>query len=210
MIEPIPPVPYYSQWESRDLTLAVLSEGAEAALLRDPAWRGSGARTVEEYARWAGHACGMACLKMILAAGTGTAVPTLELARLCTEYGGYVVNPENGAIKGMIYAPFVTFIDERLGIKGEVVTGVTASDLPGLMRRSQFFMASVHHTIRWPDREAPGKGGHLVLVTAASPDRIVFHNPSGHDPASQENVALPLPVFDHFFAGRGVRIDPIR
>ncbi len=109
MTEAVQHVPYHSQWESRELTLAILSEGAEVALLRDPAWRGSGARTVEEYAQWAGHACGMACLKMILAAGTGTAVPTLELARLCTEYGGYVVNPENGAIKGMIYAAFVTF-----------------------------------------------------------------------------------------------------
>ena len=60
---------------------------------------------------------------------------------------------------------------------------------------------------RLPGQEAPGKGGHLVLVTEASPERIVFHNPSGHDPASQENVALPLPVFDRFFAGRGIRID---
>ena len=60
MIEPVPPVAHYSRWESRDLTLAILSEGAEAALLRNPAWRESGARTVEEYARWAGHACGMA------------------------------------------------------------------------------------------------------------------------------------------------------
>ncbi len=48
------------------------------------------------------------------------------------------------------HAPFVTLIGERFGIKGEVVTGVTASDLPALMRRSQFFMDSVHHTIRWP------------------------------------------------------------
>ena len=38
----------------------------------------------------------MACLKMILAAGTGTAIPTLELARLCTEHGGYVINSEQG------------------------------------------------------------------------------------------------------------------
>ncbi|MGO7288089.1 hypothetical protein ACCT25_38290, partial [Rhizobium ruizarguesonis] len=60
-------VPYFSQWESPGMTLPVLAEGSQA-LLSDPLWRHSGAATIEEYARWAVNVCGMACLKMILAA----------------------------------------------------------------------------------------------------------------------------------------------
>lgn len=60
-------VPYFSQWETPEMTLPVLAEGA-AALHRDVRWKNSGAVTIEEYARWAVNVCGMACLKMILAA----------------------------------------------------------------------------------------------------------------------------------------------
>lgn len=200
-------VPYFSQWETRTLTASVLADGAEAALARDPLWAASGARTVDEYARWGAHVCGMACLKMILAARTGRAVPTLELARACTAHGGYVVDPD-GAIRGLIYAPFVRFVAESFGIGARVVTGVDAPGLAAIMERSAFFMASVHPAIRWPGRAPPGRGGHLVLVTAASDDTIVFHNPSGHDRASQEGVALPVAVFGGFFAGRGIAIGP--
>src|SRR5690348_738455 len=81
-------VPYFSQWETADMTSQVLAEGP-LALLRDPLWRNSGAETIEEYARWAVNVCGMACLKMILAA-RGEFHPILSLARACTDYGGYV------------------------------------------------------------------------------------------------------------------------
>ena len=97
-------VPYFSQWETPEMTLPVLSEGA-TALHRDPLWRGSGAETIEEYARLAVNVCGMACLKMILAV-RGEAYPILSLARTCTDYGGYVVNEADASIKGLIYAPF--------------------------------------------------------------------------------------------------------
>ena len=60
-------VPFFSQWETPDMTMDVLAEGAEVALRRDPLWKGSGAETLDEYAVWAANICGMACLKMILA-----------------------------------------------------------------------------------------------------------------------------------------------
>ena len=82
-MSPLPEaVPFFSQWETPDMTLAVLADGAEAALRRDPLWRGSGAETLDEYAVWAANICGMACLKMILAT-RGEIVPTIELARRC-------------------------------------------------------------------------------------------------------------------------------
>lgn len=83
--------------------------------------------------------------------------------------------------------------------------GLRAMTVPAVMETAEVFMASVHPAIRWPDRPPPGRGGHLVLVTAARAGAIVFHNPSGHDRASQESVALPI---DGFFAGRGVAIAP--
>ncbi len=201
---PLRSVPFFSQWESRDLTLSVVAEGAKAALPKDPLWAGSGAASRDEYVEWADHVCGMACLKMILAA-RGEVVPTLELARGCTEYGGYVVHPD-GAIKGLIYAPFTRFVAERFGLRAEVVVDVDATDLPRLLSGARFFMASVHPWVRWPEREPPSRGGHLVLVHEATPERIVFHNPSGHDLASQENAVLAPEVFARFFAGRGVAV----
>ncbi|MGV2101299.1 C39 family peptidase [Rhizobium sp. 21-4511-3d] len=197
-------VPYFSQWETPEMTLSVLAEGS-AALLRDPLWRQSGAETVEDYARWAVNVCGMACLKMILAA-RGDLHPTLALARACTVYGGYVVNELDASIKGLIYAPFVTYVRERFGLSAETMTGIATESIPGLLADRPFFIASVNSGIRWPEKIPPSKGGHLVLVTAATPETIRFHNPSGHDAASQADVTLPLAVFDRFFANRGIAI----
>jgi hypothetical protein len=197
-------VPYYSQWETPGMTLPVLAQGA-SALLRDPLWRESGAGTLEEYARWAVNACGMACLKMILAA-RGEHHPICSLARACTAYGGYVVDEADGSIKGLIYAPFAIFVRERFGLAAEPRTGVAAAAIPALLAQRRFFMASVHPSIRWPEREPPSRGGHLVLVTAASAETIRFHNPSGHDLASQADVSLPIATFERFFAYRGIAI----
>ena len=135
----------------------------------DPAWAGSGAADVDEYARWASHVCGMACLKMVLAARTGRVHPTLALAR-----GSLPMAPIRWTAttsKGMIYAPFVRYVDMHVDL-------ATAA-LPALLDEAEFFMASVHPSIRWPDQPPPKKGGHLVLVTRAGADEIVFHNPSG-------------------------------
>ncbi|WP_174041386.1 C39 family peptidase [Agrobacterium tumefaciens] len=197
-------VPYFTQWETPEMTLPVLAEGS-AALLRDPLWRQSGAETIEEYARRAVNVCGMACLRMILAA-RGDLHPTLALARACTAYGGYVVNELDASIKGLIYAPFVTYVGERFGLSAETMTGVATESIPGLLAERPFFIASVNSGIRWPERMPPSKGGHLILVTAASADTVCFHNPSGHDAASQADVLLPLAIFDRFFANPGIAI----
>lgn len=198
-------VPYFSQWESRGLTLDVLAHGAAVALARDPNWASSGAATVEEYANWADHLCGMACLKMILAARDGKAHPILDLARACATYGGYTVN-QAGAIKGLIYAPFVEFVRNDFSLEAEVVVDLPTEGIAQVLRRARYFIASVHPDIRWPDRVPPSKGGHLVLALQADAAGIMFHNPSGHDVASQEYVRLPPESFDRFFAGRGIAV----
>ena len=196
------PVPYFCQWESADRVGEIIRK--EMDLAQDPAWRGSGARNLDEYVRWASHVCGMACLKMVLAARRGRAYPTLELARRSLPYGAYVEEPD-GNIKGLIYAPFVRYVAEVFGMQAQVRVDLPASGLPALMAQADYFMASVHPWIRWPDREPPKRGGHLVLVTRATPESVTFHNPSG-EPGSQADVELPLADFGRFFAGRGVAI----
>ena len=203
-MNPLPEtVPFFSQWETPDMTLAVLADGAEVALRRDPLWQGSGAASLDEYVVWANNICGMACLKMILAS-RGEIVPTIELARRCTGYGGYVVH--EGAIKGLIYAPFVTFVKEDFGLQAQVMTNVATADIPAILQRSRFFIASVSSAIRWPERAPPSKGGHLVLVTAVSDEGFRFHNPSGHNSATQANAVLAPADFDRFFANRGIAV----
>jgi hypothetical protein len=199
-------VPYFSQLESRELTSEVLARG-RSALAEDPQWAMSGAETLDEYVRWAGDLCGMACLKMILAARTQRVFPTLSLARMCTRYGGYKID-DAGRIKGLIYAPFVEFVRQEFAIEAEVVTHVGAHEIDSILQANEFFIASVHHSIRWPEREPPAKGGHLVLVLHASTNAIVFHNPSGHTQSSQEYASLPCSAFGRYFAGRGIAIKP--
>ena len=200
-------VPYFCQWESAHLAGAIIRR--ELDLKDDPAWAGSGAADVDEYARWASHVCGMACLKMVLAARTGRVHPTLALARGSLPYGAYTVDGDD--IKGMIYAPFVRYVEEVHGLRARVHVDLATAALPALLDEAEFFMASVHPSIRWPDQPPPKKGGHLVLVTRASADEIVFHNPSGEPavdgrPGTQADARVALAVFDRHFAGRGVAI----
>lgn len=195
-------VPYFSQWELPNLVGDIVCNRKLAE--DDPRWQSSGARDVNEYSRWANHLCGMACLKMVLAARTGIVWPTLELARLATKYGAYTT--EGDEIRGLIYAPFVTFVRDTFAMRAEVIVGVSVDELEDVMMRAEFFIASVHHTIRWPEQEPPQRGGHLVLVTAVTDEAIIFHNPSGHTVCNQKNAVVPGATFERFFAGRGIAI----
>lgn len=199
-----PAVPYFSQWESAGRAAEIIA--GELKVAEDPLWRNSGAASAAEYAEWANHICGMACLKMILAARTGIVHPTMHLTRLAIESGAYVVS--EGTIRGMIYAPMVEMARKRFSIDAEVVTGIAAADIASTLKPGSLFIASVHPTIRWLRPPPPKRGGHLVLVTGASPDRVVFHNPSGHDVQTQRDVGVPAALFGEFFAGRGVHVLP--
>ncbi|CAB3676706.1 Uncharacterised protein [Achromobacter denitrificans] len=196
-------VPYCCQWASAHRADQIIR--GELALAEDPAWRESGARDVREYAHWASHVCGMACLSMVLAARGAGRHPVLELARRSLPYGAYTVDGDR--INGMIYAPFVRYVADAFGMDARVHVGLRTDELPGLMGQAEYFIASVHPWIRWPDREPPKKGGHLVLITRAASDAVRFHNPSG-EPGAQADVELPLAAFDRYFAGRGVAIMP--
>lgn len=185
---------YFAQWESPNLARAFLA-GRSAAT--DPRWAASGAETAIEYAAWAEHLCGMACLKMALAA-RGRDLPIHTLRRGVQAHGGYVETA--GGIKGLIYAGAVAWLESE-GIAASIVLDVAPEALPG----HGLFIASVHPAIRRPDAPPPGRGGHLVLVFGRdAAGRLRFHNPSGDSPATQRDVRLSPAVFGDFFAGRGI------
>jgi hypothetical protein len=193
--------PFFGQWESAARIGDILSGALPAE--DDPLWPRSGAAGAADYARWADHLCGVACLRMALAA-RGIAPPrAFDLARELTHRGGYVLQPDGG-IRGLIYAPAVAWLREVPRIAAEVRVDLAAQDIPALVADGGLFIASVHPAIRWPDRDPPSRGGHLVLVFGTAGEALRLHNPSGDSPASQCDARVPLDRFAGAYAGRGI------
>lgn len=189
--------PYFAQWESPELVGEFL-DGRDPAT--DPRWAESGAADAAEYARWAEHLCGMACLKMAMAA-RGQPHSIHDLRRGVQPLGGYVEQPD-GFIRGLIYAGAVRWLNER-GIAARIVLD---EPMPALAT-GEFYIASVHAGIRTPEVAPPRRGGHLVLVFGADEaGRWRFHNPSGLGPAQQRDVRLSPEAFSRFHADRGILI----
>lgn len=195
------PVPVHTQFASPGLVGAIVEGGLDPA--EDPGWADSGASSPVEYARWAGHLCGMTCLRMAL----GTGAPTLFALRDgALKYGAYTEDAQ-GVIRGLVYAPFAEYVTEAHGLDAVVHRHLSPAGILGLLDGGRSVMASVHYGIRHPELPAPGRGGHLVLLTSrtAGGSGVHFHNPSGTSPDTRA-AELPLPVFERFFAGRGVSL----
>ncbi|MFE6754075.1 peptidase [Streptomyces sp. NPDC057684] len=192
-------LPSLTQFASPELVEAIVEGGHDRA--DDPAWESSGAATVEDYALWCGHLCGLTCLRMAL----GPNAPSLfGLRDGALKYGAYTVDAD-GDIHGLIYAPFAEYAREELDLDATVHRTLTVDEIARLLDEGRTVMASVHYGIRRPERPAPGRGGHLVLLTARDGDRFHFHNPSGISPETR-CAELPSATFETFFAGRGVSL----
>lgn len=192
--------PYAAQWESEDLVAEFLG-GLDAAT--DPLWADSGAGDAAEYARWARHLCGMACLRMAL----GGTHRIHELRRAVQAHGGYL--DEGGdAIHGLRYAGAVEWLATQ-GIAARIVLDEPAEDIPRKLADGAVLIASVHPLIRTPEAEPPYRGGHLVLVFGVDEaGRLRFHNPAGHTAATRRDVRMDLPTFSRFHAERGILLGP--
>ncbi|MEU1366017.1 peptidase [Streptomyces sp. NPDC005803] len=193
--------PVHTQFASPDLVGAIVEGGRDP--VTDPAWAESGARSPQEYARWAGHLCGMTCLRMAL----GADAPSLFALRDgALGYGAYTED-DDGVIRGLVYAPFAAYAREKHGLDATVHRHLAPAEILELLDEGRSVMASVHYAIRHPRRPAPGRGGHLVLVTSRTADGagVHFHNPSGTTAATRA-ADLPLAAFERFFAGRGVSL----
>ncbi|KUF16427.1 C39 family peptidase [Streptomyces silvensis] len=190
--------PSLTQFASPDLVGRIVYEGHDPA--DDPAWRESGAATLEDYARWCSHLCGLTCLRMAL----GPSAPSLfELRDGALKYGAYTEDAE-GTIRGLIYAPFAEYVREVHAVDATVHRHLTVEEIAELLDAGRTVIASVHFEIRRPERPAPGRGGHLILLTGRTADGALhLHNPSGIDARSRTADLSPA-AFEPFFAGRGV------
>ncbi|WP_421995052.1 hypothetical protein [Roseococcus sp.] len=187
--------PYFAQWASAELVPEFL-EGRLAAT--DPLWAESGAADLAEYARWARHLCGMACLRMAMAS-RGQAHSIHALRREVQALGGYIDQGGDDII-GLIYAGAVQWLNAR-GIAARIVLDEPRPELaPG-----ELYLASVHPRIRTPELDPPHKGGHLVLVFGKDEQgRLRFHNPSGHSDETRRDVRISPDEFSRFHAERGI------
>jgi hypothetical protein len=195
-------VPFFSQWESAGLAPRFIDGSLRPA--DDPRWAASGASTPGEYEYWSRKTCGLACLKMILA-GRGLPVPaTMRLVEQALRWKAYI--PQGERVAGLIYQPFADWVGADYGITADVMPDLPVQRLEGLASPRTPVIASVHHWIRWPGRNPPARGGHLVLVTGGADGLIRLHNPSGIPGASQQDALVETADFARFFAHRGLVI----
>ena len=198
-------MPYFSQWESRELVEKIVTRQMEAK--DDPRWRESGAKDTEEYTSWSWSCCGMTCLKMILAHKQHKTVPLVTLGRQCVEYGGYKMPVEKSP--GLYYKPFVTFIKQEYGLNGKAVGALTLAEIKQAVSNGGYAIVSVTSEIRSPHTTPSRHGGHLVLIFGYDDERQIIHlnNPSGFI-GSQEDIAIPYKQFVKFFDHKGIVIEP--
>jgi hypothetical protein len=197
-------VPYFSQWESPELVGPIIR--GELAAEDDPRWAESGAATRADYAFWSWRACGMACLRTVLASWRSVSATTVGLGEEVLEAGGYRRRPDG--LDGLIYAPFTDYVRTRWGIVARAEPRLEIPALQELVRAGHWAMVSVNPRIRRPADTPPSTGGHLVLVHGAPDDEFVFHNPSGDTPASQRSAVVRVEDFKRFYAGRGIVLTP--
>lgn len=197
--------PYHAQWASPELIGRFLSGELSAA--EDPRWAETGARTPQEYEFWSWRGCGMACLQSVLAERFGSSPGLVTLANELLMAGGYTLRP--GGVHGLVYAPFVEYLLRRWDIKARVRADLPLAALADELAGGACALVSVHPEIRSAPEPPPKRGGHLVLAFGSGQDDdgyLEFHNPSGDIPATREAVRLPLPVFERYYAGRGVLV----
>lgn len=194
-----------TQYASPELVAAIAYDGHDPA--DDPRWAESGAPTRDDYARWCGEWCGMACLRMALAHRDGDAPTLYELLDRSLPYGTYVPRPD-GTVFGLVHDPFVAYARAEHGLDARAHRDLDPDGLRSLLATpGTMVVASVHREVRRPDRPAPGRGGHLVLVTAHDPgtDTLAFHNPSGHTPSARE-ATLATDTFATFWSARAIAL----
>jgi hypothetical protein len=196
-------LPYFAQWESRELIRDILSGHIRAR--DDPLWARSGARTPGEYEFWSWRACGIACLRMMLAGTYGETPSMMELARELVDAGAYV--PGSGGLRGLIYEPFAQFVGRRFGLRAQPVPQMTLDALLEKLGQGEVVvLASVSSAIRDSSTRPATRGGHLVLVLGASVGDVILHNPSGKGVHSQAFARVPMLRFEECFASRGITV----
>lgn len=84
-------------------------------------------------------------------------------------------------IRGLVHAPLAAYVSEAHGLDAVVHRHLSPAGITGLLDEGRSVMASAHYGIRHPELPAPGRGGHLVLLTSRTADGtgVHFHNRRG-------------------------------
>lgn len=199
-------IPSYTQFESRDLIKQYLNGNLDP--VNDPLWRNSGADNPEEYANWAFNMCGMACLKMILKHALNKEFKTVELAKQALSYNAYIPTEDPREIDGLIYHPFKVYLEKEFAFKVLIAKFLTITMIWLALKLHFYTIVSVSPQIRNHPTNDFKKGGHLILIKSLSlkKQQVVFNNPSGTSPSTQENCTMKLKDFKKYFANRGILI----
>jgi hypothetical protein len=199
-------VPYYCQWESRQLAADILAKKIKAE--DDPLWKNSGAASAQEYSDWSWTACGMACLKMILEHSVNKKVPLVTLGKQCLSYGGYRLPLESS--HGLYYKPFVQFVRDKYGIEAVVNGALIVPEIVTALSQKKYVITSVSPAIRDPRSTPQQRGGHLILAVGYDLEKKVLflHNPSGATEKSQEYTPISFSDFERFFSYKGIILYP--
>jgi hypothetical protein len=110
-------------------------------------------------------------------------------------------------VEGLFYAGFVAFVRSEFGLSARVAAALPVSDVAAAAAGNEVVLASVHHSIRWPDRPVFSRGGHLVLVLDADQTHMYFNNPSGHTPCTQQGIGMEHDCFSRFYSQRGIVVE---
>ncbi|MES9605006.1 peptidase [Actinomadura sp. NPDC000929] len=182
--------------------LEVFLGGIDPSRLHD--WASDGYRSSEEYLFWSRKVCGLACLQSLLRGWTDIRLSMGELLAQALDWGCYVVEP-SGKVQGLIYRPFMAWVDSQFGLHCELVEHTPIQVSHREVGPGQVLIASVSPEIRDPNTREPQRGGHLVLVYAVDDGVVRFHNPSGYSHNS-DSASLPMQTFERFHARRGILI----
>lgn len=160
-------------------------------------WREAGALSQEEYELWKWNVCGMTCLKMILKYWTGLEHKTVELAKKCSQYGGYLpeqVKEINGKkiIPGLFYKNFAQFVEKEFGLIALPTNKLSVRRMKYELSRGNIVMVSI-------SSEAGER--HLVVVAGYDNDEKII---TLNDPAWEKGERkLVENEFKDAYNGRG-------
>lgn len=196
-------VPYVCQFS--------IPENAEKSLknelntIEDSNWPNTGARSKEEYTKWAFTMCGMACTSMILDFYKKIKINPVVLAEDALNSDVYEM--EYGTISNMKYKEYLAWIT-KYNLIGKIYTRLSIKGIQYSLSNRDLVIASVNPNIRgFNTVPIDQKGGHLVVVTGYNmrDHTITINNPSGFfNTNTQTAHTLPITNFMKYYAGRGI------
>lgn len=162
-------------------------------------WAGddSGFPNQAEVDRWQSNACGIASLRMVIAALTGRDPGYWRLLQQGLDLNGY------NAV-GWIHAKLVDLAATH-GVHGRALRRQTVADLAARLDAGRLAIASVTPGF-WGGRPKPdgsvwGRGGHLVVALRTTESGIACHHPSSVAEGNWIDRDLPFDRWEASFSG---------